>query len=192
MDALRKKFYNLYPDLKDNQVVESFLSREENRKLLEEFLEDPSDSAEDGLNEAFKAHYFGIRFTSYVSSSLYFHSVNFDKKARLERDRQLLTLDKPLGDGEDASYKEMIADTEATSYYTEKNLEESISDETLMEAFQRLTERQRFILNLAYAEERSDTEIAEILGVTQQAVSKTHRKALKKLKNALEKGEKDA
>ncbi|EDL63464.1 sigma-70 family RNA polymerase sigma factor [Bacillus sp. SG-1] len=189
MDSLRKRFYCRYPDLKDNQAVESFLSRKENREILEEFLSDPSDSAEDCLNEAFKAHFFGIRFTSYVSSSLYFHSVNFDKKTRMDRDRQLLTLDKPLGDEEEGTYKELIADTAAPDSYTEKSLEESISDARLMEAFQRLTHRQKFILNLAYVEERSDTEIADVLGVSQQAVSKTHKKVLKKLKNALEKGE---
>ncbi|MGR3766209.1 sigma-70 family RNA polymerase sigma factor [Rossellomorea sp. NS-SX7] len=191
MDSLKERFYRIYPDLRGNKAVESFMARPEHQELLKEFLTSPSASAEDGLNEAFKAHYFGIRFTSYVSSSLYFHSVNFDKKIRLHRGRQLLTLDQPLGGDEDGTFKDMIADTEDPPSLPEQSLEDAISNETLLHAYRKLTARQRRILDLAYVEELSDTGIAVMLRVSQQAVSKSHRKALASLKKELEKGEQE-
>jgi RNA polymerase sigma factor (sigma-70 family) len=168
--------------------VESFMSQPEHQELLKEFLTSPSASAEDCLNEAFKAHYFGIRFTSYVSSSLYFHSVNFDKKIRLHRGRQLLTLDQPLGGDEDGTFKEMIPDSGEPVTLPEQSLEDAISDDALLAAFRKLTDRQREILDLAYVKEMSDTEIAKILRVSQQAVSKSHRNALARLREELQKG----
>ncbi|WP_175989950.1 sigma-70 family RNA polymerase sigma factor [Bacillus sp. Marseille-Q1617] len=191
MDSLKERFYRIYPDLRGNKAVESFMTRPEHQELLKEFLSSPSASAEGCLNEAFKAHYFGIRFTSYVSSSLYFHSVNFDKKIRLHRGRQLLTLDQPLGGEEDGTFKDMIADTEEHLTLPVQSLEDAISDETLLHAYRKLTDRQRRILDLAYVEELSDTDISKILRVSQQAVSKSHKKALAKLKEELEKGEQE-
>jgi RNA polymerase sigma factor (sigma-70 family) len=168
--------------------VESFMTQPEHQELLKEFLTSPSPSAEDCLNEAFKAHYFGIRFTSYVSSSLYFHSVNFNKKIRLHRGRQLLTLDQPLGGDEDGSFKDMIPDSGETFTLPEQSLEDAISDDALLAAFRRLTDRQREILDLAYMKGMNDTEIAASLGVSQQAVSKSHRNALARLREQLQKG----
>jgi RNA polymerase sigma factor (sigma-70 family) len=191
MDSLKERFYRIYPDLKGNKAVESFMTQPEHQELLKEFLTSPSPSAENRLNEAFKAHYFGIRFTSYVSSSLYFHSVNFDKKIRLHRGRQLLTLDQPLSGDEDGTFKDMIAEPEEPLTITEQSLEDVISDERLLQAYRKLTEKQKRILDLAYVKELSDTEIASLLRVSQQAVSKSHRKALAKLKEQLQKGEQE-
>jgi RNA polymerase sigma factor (sigma-70 family) len=187
MDSLKERFYRIYPDLRGNKAVESFMTRPEHQELLKEFLTSPSASSEDCLNEAFKAHYFGIRFTSYVSSSLYFHSVNFDKKIRLHRGRQLLTLDQPLGGDEDGTFKDMIPGHGDPILLPEQSLEESITDDSLLHAYRKLTDRQKEILDLAYARELSDTEIADILKVSQQAVSKSHKKALAKLKEELRK-----
>jgi RNA polymerase sigma factor (sigma-70 family) len=189
MDSLKERFYRIYPDLRGNKAVESFMSQPEHQELLKEFLTSPSASAEDCLNEAFKAHYFGIRFTSYVSSSLYFHSVNFDKKIRLHRGRQLLTLDQPLGGDEDGTFKDMIPDSGEPVTLPEQSLEDAISDDALLAAFRRLTDRQKEILDLAYVKEMSDTEIAKVLRVSQQAVSKSHKNALARLREELKKGE---
>jgi RNA polymerase sigma factor (sigma-70 family) len=188
MDSLKERFYRIYPDLRGNKAVESFMSQPEHQELLKEFLTSPSPSAEDCLNEAFKAHYFGIRFTSYVSSSLYFHSVNFDKKIRLHRGRQLLTLDQPLGGDEDGTFKDMIPDSGELVTLPEQSLEDAISDDALLAAFRKLTDRQREILDLAYVKKMSDTEIAKVLRVSQQAVSKSHRNALARLREELQKG----
>ncbi|WP_051758506.1 sigma-70 family RNA polymerase sigma factor [Rossellomorea vietnamensis] len=190
MNPLVKEFYRHYPHLKHNKAVESFISQEENQKLLEEFLRHPSAHKEERLNDAFKAHYFDIRFTSYVSSSLYFHSVNFDKNIRKYRERHPLTLDDQAGE-EGGSFIDLVPDPSPdmapfTNYST---LGDCLENEELLWAYKTLTDKQKHILDLAYVQELSDTEIARTLGVSQQAVSKTHRKALSLLKSILKKGE---
>ncbi|BCB06002.1 sigma-70 family RNA polymerase sigma factor [Bacillus sp. KH172YL63] len=190
MDSLISKFYRHYPHLKQNKAVDSFISQPNNQEMIEDFLEQPSAHKEDRLNEAFKAHYFDIRFTSYVSSSLYFHSVNFDKSARKYSERHPLTLDNKENQ-EGGAFVDLIPDPAAdiAPFTNFSTLTECLENEGLLKAFESLTDRQKHILDLAYVQEFSDTDIAKVLGVSQQAVSKVHRKALRTLKTILEKGE---
>ncbi|MGB8001274.1 MAG: sigma-70 family RNA polymerase sigma factor [Anaerobacillus sp.] len=190
MDSLISKFYRHYPHLKQNKAVDSFISHRENQRLIEDFLQQPNAQKEDHLNEAFKAHYFDIRFTSYVSSSLYFHSVNFDKHARKYSERHPLTLDHTV-EQEGGSLIDLVPDpsSDIAPFTNFSTLTECLENEELLQAFEALTDKQKHILDLAYVQDYSDTDIARVLGVSQQAVSKTHRKALNTLKSILEKGE---
>ncbi|MCA1060998.1 sigma-70 family RNA polymerase sigma factor [Rossellomorea aquimaris] len=190
MDSLVIEFYRHYPHLKHNKAVESFISQGANQKLVEDFLRHPSAMKEDRLNEAFKAHYFDIRFTSYVSSSLYFHSVNFDKHIRKYSERHPLTLDNQTNE-EGMSFIDLVPDPspDISPFTNYSTLGECLENEELLKAYKTLTDKQKHILDLAYVQELSDTEIARMFGVSQQAVSKTHRKALCILKTILEKGE---
>ncbi|MGG4165980.1 sigma-70 family RNA polymerase sigma factor [Rossellomorea vietnamensis] len=190
MDSLVSEFYRHYPHLKYNKAVDSFISQTENRKLVKDFLRHPTASKEDHLNEAFKAYYFDIRFTSYVSSSLYYHSVNFDKHIRKYSERHPLTLDNQVGE-DGGSYVDLVPDpaSDITPFTMYSTLMECLENEELLQAYKTLTNKQKQILDLAYVQELSNTEIARMLGVSQQAVSKTHRKALRRLKSILEKGE---
>jgi RNA polymerase sigma factor (sigma-70 family) len=190
MDSLVSEFYRHYPHLKQNKAVESFISHSDNQKLVENFLRHPSACKEECLNEAFKAHYFDIRFTSYVSSSLYFHSVNFDKHTRKYSERHPLTLDNQA-DEDGGSYVDLVPDpaSDIAPFTNYSTLMECVENEELLQAYKTLTDKQKHILDLAYVQELSDTEIARMLSVSQQAISKTHRKALRLLKFILEKGE---
>ncbi|MGM0752900.1 MAG: RNA polymerase sigma factor [Bacillota bacterium] len=190
MDSLISEFYRHYPHLKHNKAVDSFISKSENQKLIEDFLRQPSERKEEHLNEAFKAHYFDIRFTSYVSSSLYFHSVNFDKHVRKYSERHPLTLDNKVDQDEGGSFIDLVPDpAEIPPFSHYSTLTECLENEELLQAYEALTDKQKHILDLAYIQEFNDTEISRILGISQQAVSKTHRKALSTLKSILEKGE---
>ena len=133
MDPLVSEFYRHYPHLKYNKAVESFISQTENRKLVEDFLRHPSASKEDHLNEAFKAYYFDIRFTSYVSSSLYFHSVNFDKHIRKYSERHPLTLDDQA-DEEGGSYVDLVPDpaSDIAPFTNYSTLMECLENEELL------------------------------------------------------------
>lgn len=57
----------------------------------------------------------------------------------------------------------------------------------MYDALNSLTKKQKEIINLAYAEGLSDTEIGLILNKTRQAVSKTHKKALGNMLTYIEK-----
>jgi RNA polymerase sigma factor for flagellar operon FliA len=57
--------------------------------------------------------------------------------------------------------------------------------ELLVEALQKLDERDRIIITLYYYEHLSYKEIAQILGITVSRVSQVHSKIIKKLKEKL-------
>ncbi|TGB01310.1 sigma-70 family RNA polymerase sigma factor [Halobacillus salinus] len=189
MDEVVRHFFDKFPDLKGNQAVETFIRMPEHREVIEEYLRNPIENNRLALDQTFKAYYFDVRFTSYVSTSLYFQSVNFDKRARRFAGRNALTLDQPIGDGEGTTFKDQIADPNGEYFLKEDNLEACVEDEKLIKALATLTDRQRRILNLAYFKQWSDTAIANEFDVTQQSISKSHRTALMKLKNEMTKGE---
>jgi RNA polymerase sigma factor for flagellar operon FliA len=59
------------------------------------------------------------------------------------------------------------------------------TEELLVEALQKLDERDRIIITLYYYEHLSYKEIAQILGITVSRVSQVHSKIIKKLKEKL-------
>ncbi|RWZ54773.1 sigma-70 family RNA polymerase sigma factor [Halobacillus fulvus] len=187
MKELIRKFYEAFPDLKGNQAVDTFIRNPEHQELLRDYLQAPTKDGRDRLDEAFKVYYFGLRFTSYVSTSLYFHSVNFDKRMRRFEERNALTLDQPVGDEEGTTFKDQLADEpNGNDEEMETSLEESVESEALLEAYALLTDKQQEILTYAYVHQWKDVEIARKLGTSQQSVSKSHQRALKKLKQLLE------
>lgn len=67
---------------------------------------------------------------------------------------------------------------------TEKSsLEEQITHPRLSEALKQMTTNQLRVLELSYIYGLKDTEIAKLFGVSQQVISKTHKKSLKRIRN---------
>jgi RNA polymerase sigma factor (sigma-70 family) len=165
-----------------NKAVTSFLKNKENENLLLNTICNPSKENVENLDETFKKFYFNIRFISYISSALYFNAINFDKKIRKVKNRHPLTVDKPLGSTEEGSFKELIhdstADIQLDDLVGSDNIAEYIENPVLYEAVEKLSDKQNEILSLAYIKKKSDTEIAKILNKSQQAISKSHKKAL--------------
>ena len=121
-------------------------------------------------------------FVSYISNSMYYNSINFDKKIRRHNNRYALILD---GFNENLLL-ERGADSCREECFIE--LENQISDPRLYSAFMRLTERERKILNLIVNCSLTDTEIAQFFNVSQQSISRSKNKALRKLREAIKKG----
>lgn len=176
-----------------NKVIQSFLEQEENEKLFLDAICNPTNENKLKLDHAFKMYYFNIRFTSYISSALYFNAINFDKKHRKIQERHPLTVDKPVGEKEEGTFKDLICDTtseiKVDNILQSEDIVDYIENPLLCEAVRSLTETQNEILNLAYIRGLSDTEIGLILGKSQQAVSKTHKKALKNIYSFLHRRE---
>jgi RNA polymerase sigma factor (sigma-70 family) len=145
------------------------------------------------LDQAFKAFYFNIRFTSFISSALYFNAINYDKRYRRVQNRYPITVDCSVGEEDGTTFKDMIKDPNADIKIDDCLKSESILDHledlALCEAVERLTEKQREILDLAYVKGLSDTEIGLLLNKSQQAVSKTHKKGLQNIFCYLQKKE---
>lgn len=180
-----EKFKKENKEFLENKVIKSFLNDEKNQKLLLEVICHPTKENKELLDKEFKKFYLGIRFTSLISSVLYFNAVNFDKRYRKVLNRYTLTIDKPMKDEGDTSFKDMIADSQ-TEIQVEHiiksdDITDYIEDPVLYEAILTLSDKQREVLNLAYVKCLTDTEIGKVLNKSQQAVSKMHKKALKKI-----------
>ncbi|WFR63964.1 sigma-70 family RNA polymerase sigma factor [Paenibacillus amylolyticus] len=125
-----------------------------------------------------KAHH-ERKFVSYISSLLHFNSINFDKKIRKHNERNPLIMDDI--EENHIAYED---DEKLLGFHLHR-LENQISDPNLHKFFLTLSEREKEILNLTYAEEKKDIEISQQLGVSQQSISKTRKNALRKLRHFL-------
>lgn len=174
-----------------NPVIKSFLEIPENMGLLEEVINNPTNLSKKKLDDTFREYYFKIRFTNYLSTAIYFNAINYDKKVNLFLERNKTILDCQLNDGDSVTLIDYLASKEWQEgqevWIDSTNLADHLSSYTLFNAIQLLTENQRQLLNLAYIYDLNDSEIAIYLNKSQQAVSRSHKKALKKLKEIIEK-----
>jgi RNA polymerase sigma factor (sigma-70 family) len=169
----------------NNPVIKAFLSKEENYQLLKKSICYPTLQNQELLDQTFRAFYFYIRFTAYVSSTLYFHGINLDKKIRETNYRFPITLDQPIGDNSEISYKDLAEHREDFEIESD-NLLDYIIDSNLYKALQDITSNQRKILYLVYVKGFTDSEVSILLNKSQQAVSKSRSKALKKVRKYIE------
>jgi RNA polymerase sigma factor (sigma-70 family) len=182
------KFEKENPELIKSPVFTSFIADKENKELYEKAICFRSSDTIKKLETNFRKHYFNLRFTSYLSTTIHFNAINFDKRERKFKERAPLVLNS-LSKGEsDLTLLEIIPDQsrvsnpEAAFEDGFKRLEDLATEEELYEAICTLTPKQKDILTLAYIEGLNDTDIAKSLEITQQAVSKSHQKALLKLR----------
>lgn len=180
-----KKFKEKNKELFENNIVQSFLQNEKHRVILTEAICNPTKENNEALDVAFKKFYFYIRFTSFISSTLYFNAINFDKRHRKVLYRHPLTVDKPLKKDEDSTFKDFIVDSKSEiqidDILNSDRLSDYIIDPALYRAIETLTARQKQIIFLTYVKGLTDTEIATLLNKTQQSISKTHQKALQNM-----------
>jgi RNA polymerase sigma factor (sigma-70 family) len=174
-----------------NPVIKSFLEIPENMGLLEEVINNPTNLSKKKLDDTFREFYFKIRFTNYLSTAIYFNAINYDKKVNLFLERNKTILDGQLNDGDSVTLIDYLASKEWQEgqevWIDSTNIADHLTSYTLFNAIQLLTENQRQLLNLAYIYDLNDSEIAIYLNKSQQAVSRSHKKALKKLKEIIEK-----
>jgi RNA polymerase sigma factor (sigma-70 family) len=169
----------------NNIIVKSFLEKEENMNLFIASICSTGSKNKEKLDAEFKQFYFNIRFTSFVSNTLYFNAVNYDKRYKKISKRHPLTVDKPLADEENSSFKDHIPDTSAEikvdDLLCSSNIEDYVVDPILHAALKTISPKQKEVIDLVYVKGCSDTEIAKRLGKSQQAISKLHKKALKSI-----------
>lgn len=188
---------NLVNSLKKNKafleqkIVQNFLKEEKNRKLLLDAICNPTVENNIALDHEFKKYNFNARFISYISSTLYFNAINFDKKYRKYSERFKLIMDKPIKEGEQTTLKDSLED--ATSHLdlediiSSINIEDYIECPVLFKAVTKLSNKQKQIINLHYLKGYSITEIGKLLKKSQQSVSKLHQKALNEIYDYIKK-----
>lgn len=172
-----------------NPIIKSFLEIPEHLALLKEVRNHPTIELKRKLDDTFREFYFTIRFTTYLSQTIYFNAINYDKKVKLISDRYQLILDRPIKDDVDLT----LIDFLSTSICIERpeicmnssSIGDHLANYEIFIALQSLTENQRKILSLAYIYGLNDSEIADTFEKSQQAVSKSHKKALRKLRDLM-------
>lgn len=175
-------FFKENTEFMNNVIIKSFLEKENNKDLFITSICFPKSSSKEKLDAEFKKFYFNIRFTSFISNTLYFNAINYDKRYKKFSNRHPLTVDSSLVDGESSSFKDYIPDTKAEIRIDllskSSKVEDYVINQDLYEALKTLSPKQKEIIDMIYVKELSSLEICKLLGKTQQAVSKLHRKAL--------------
>lgn len=175
------KFIRENKEFLNNPLIKAFLSKAENYQLFKQSICCPTLQNKELLDQAFWSFYFYFRFSAYVSSTIYFHGINLDKKIRKTNYRFPVTLDQPIGDNSEMTYKDLVEYRDDFEIESE-NLLDYIVDPVLYKALQHITSNQLEILYLVYVKGFTDSEVSILLKKSQQAVSKSRSKALKKIK----------
>lgn len=178
-------FYKSNKEFLSNPIIKNFLKNQENYQLFLDTINNPTIENKEKLDRTFKLFYFNVRFISFISSSIYFNAVNFDKRQRKYSSRNLLTIDSTMQNDEEITFKDIIEDTKSEITIEKLSISDDIADylinPILYKAVQSLSVKQKEVLNLVYIKGLSDTEIAKLLNKSQQSVSKIHKIALRKI-----------
>lgn len=122
-----------------------------------------------------------------VSSEVYkeFYRIRRHEKYLEELDEFYGLLHYDSWDNTKGKGIDYIADKDAN---TQIEALREIEKKTIMEAIHHLDSMEKWLVKVIFYEEKTEKEIAEILGISQQMVNKKKQKVLKKIKKFLKKG----
>ena len=89
LDVLHQRYASFF----DQPIIQVFLQNPEHLKIFTDTLESPSTNNIGHLNETFQIFYYRAKVYKYLCSLIYFFSVDFDKRARKQRERYRMVLD---------------------------------------------------------------------------------------------------
>lgn len=168
-------------------VVQGFCSHSINAVLLRKYADDPSKDNLDKLNHAFKIYLFALRFSKYLKSLITKGRIDYIRRVKKHEEREPVIYDKPLSAEDETVIGEMLVavyhgDDLPQVTVVPEVFQEQLNNEWLYDGFSSLSSRRKYVITLAYSASVRDSEIARLLHVTQQAVSKTRASAIQKLK----------
>lgn len=170
---------NTLKKLTEDHMIKEFLKIEKNLQLYNKYLLHPTIINKNSLDDSFKEFFIEAKFTSYISSLIRLYSIDFDKRQRRLGKRNILI-------SEDEKFNvHAFPSVESEFSLKEARLDDIATSVQLHKAISRLTDKEKKTLLLAYVFEYSDTEVSKLEGVSQQAISKTRLKSLKKIKDFL-------
>jgi len=172
-----KDYMSKHQSFISNPLIKSFLQNSQNLCNLERAVTSPTKENLDEVDRDFKKFYLKIRLTAYITKIINNYSVNYDKKIRTREERY------PLIMGENF-YLTVPAPNEISEMQI-INFLDTIEDPCLYKAIRKLTPKQLLIIELAYIHGLADRQIAVILLITRQAVTKARNKALENMRVAV-------
>ncbi|MCM3196901.1 sigma-70 family RNA polymerase sigma factor [Priestia megaterium] len=174
-----REYQERNPSFFQHYAVKLFLEKPYYYQLFEQAVCEPTPDHQKKLNQAFQHYYFQLKFVSYVSQTLYYTAINFDKKNRQHKERMPLIVDDVTNHEKSLlSFDTTIQDF---SFISKENFEFYFNDEKLIKAIDSLSDKQKELILLSYVHSYNDTEIARKQHKTQQAVSKNRKRTLTKL-----------
>jgi RNA polymerase sigma factor (sigma-70 family) len=188
-DINMKEFMEINRGVLNNPIIKSFLENDDNYKLVQEAVSNPTEENQEKVDGAFKEHYNRVKLITYISKLIHFFSIDYDKKANRINRKYLLTLDQSISSENDNETvaKDLIKADYLLSFESAygSTLKDHIENDKLLFALEELTPNQLEILELIYLHHLPIKDIALLLDTSPQNVSNQHRKALNKLKNQL-------
>jgi RNA polymerase sigma factor (sigma-70 family) len=171
-------------DAANKKFLDAFLAQADNQELYQRVLFSPDDTkCIEELNRRFKEFYAEARLIKYISLIIHYTSIELSLQNRkIDKACQPTDEIERLVDGltciSNEGHREGV-----------QEWKDALSDKRVLEAIQRLTEKEQTTMTLLYLRNLKEREVACLLGVTQQAVSKVKKRALLKLRKQLEGGE---
>ncbi|MCT1579060.1 sigma-70 family RNA polymerase sigma factor [Oceanobacillus kimchii] len=141
------------------------------------------------LDKSFQEYYTKVKMVNYLSKTIYWKSVDYDKKIKFSKDRALPLIDEN-GNEHSQLFEQQPIDSVENQVIESYNLPlaEKIENQILKEAFENLTDRQKEVIQNVYGYEKNINETAYEMCISQQAVSKIHKNAIANLREKLLKG----
>lgn len=189
---LYQNFQKGYSRLFRQPIIKSFLQDKNHKRLVKQAVCWPTRENRKLVDVAFKKFYGNVRMLTYLSNLIYYNAVNFDQAINKHYNREVLTLDQPLRNEEGiegSTYKDMLycRSPDIIDQIVYENLADYVGNPQLHQAIQTLTPRQHEVLTYKYVYGLKNKEIANLLEVSPQNISKHHQRALKRLKKQLTK-----
>ncbi|MFB4160207.1 hypothetical protein ACE1TF_10000 [Geomicrobium sp. JSM 1781026] len=191
---LAKLINENYILLINEPIMKSFLEKKENFDLLHIFLDYPNSDTEITFNETFRNHFYKAKLSMYLSKSIYFKSVEFDKKVRRYLNHFPLIADKTAEKKEKNKYIDNINrnDVSVNSNHLDYHLLfrsndilDHITCPNLYRLMKKFSERQLLVLSLLYVGNYTKKEVSILLRVSPQYISNTERHCFNKIKGGL-------
>ncbi|WP_068614966.1 sigma factor-like helix-turn-helix DNA-binding protein [Paenibacillus tuaregi] len=140
------------------------------------------------IQRAFQEHLFQIRFIRYVASVIHLSTLSFIRSNQKIQQRNPLIIDQPLTEDRHGHPARPYEYGPSVDFYFKEysSFADTIEDEKLYGSFRLLTGKQQQIVLMSYVLCYRDTEIAQSLQVSPQAVFKTRQQALHKLRSSVQ------
>ncbi|RUT30561.1 sigma-70 family RNA polymerase sigma factor [Paenibacillus zeisoli] len=169
-----------------NPVIKSFFSHTPHAVILVNALKGHIESW-DRLQEAFRQHLFQLRFVRYMATVVQLSTLSFIRSTHKIHKRNPLIIDQMSSEESHGSDSLLFDYCPSVDYYFKEYsaFAENIEDEKLYGSFRLLTHKQQQIVLMSYVLCYRDTEIAESLQVSPQAIFKTRQSALNKLRSSV-------
>ncbi|MGM9955395.1 MAG: sigma-70 family RNA polymerase sigma factor [Peribacillus sp.] len=177
LDVLHQRYASFF----NQPIIQVFLQNPEHLKIFTDTLESPSTNNLCHLNETFQIFYYRAKVYKYLCSLIYFFSVDYDKRARKQRERYRMDLDMTSDSGGIIDRIGNV-DVQLEKMGETGDLSSHISDEQLVNALQKLTPKQNRVLTMVYSYGLTNKEIAAYFKESPQNISSIRKQGLEKLR----------